>query len=156
MTLSYTAARPTAARLVADPSAAASPEPARSREKSSQSTLVPTYDLARIVRHALSALSTRPPPPPGRARLAMKVDIEGAEYQVMPHLIREGVLCDIGQIAIEWTPANHFASGSVDTAKVQHATHAAARKCNVDLEPIDDEYHAMSSLPMPERLCPTS
>jgi len=55
-----------------------------------QQSLVEAFDLAAWVR-------TLP-----EARIVLKVDVEGAEYVLMPHLIHHGLMDRFSRILIEW------------------------------------------------------
>jgi FkbM family methyltransferase len=62
---------------------------------SGQKTIVPTIDLAAWLLHGASfsdAFTLR----------LLKIDIEGAEYDLLPHLIVSGALCRATHLLVEW------------------------------------------------------
>lgn len=58
-------------------------------------TRVRSVDLARII-HAVRGRQTV------RGRMLAKMDIEGSELQVLPHLVRSQALCTLDAVRIEW------------------------------------------------------
>ena len=88
----------------------------------------------------------------------MKLDIEGAEYAVLPHLIARGALCEVGAIAIELhapppLPRTNRSGGARAAGeleqKVWSEAQRAAQACGVDLQVIDDEYHGSNGIVLP-------
>jgi len=76
---------------------------------------VRTLDLARIVRVIREAMDNNGGE---RGNILAKIDIEGAEYAVLPHLLHQDVLCkEIDGAYIEWH-AGHFAHVDNVTRKV--------------------------------------
>ena len=69
---------------------------------------VPTLDLARVLLAV--GKFRRSSPSLARARVFMKLDVEGSEYVVLPHLAYTGALCVADEITIEW----HRAPGAGD------------------------------------------
>ena len=60
-------------------------------------TLVRSLDLARYMRDTLKLPTT------DRDTLSLvKIDVESGEYELLPHLIAERVLCGIRYLHIEW------------------------------------------------------
>jgi len=55
---------------------------------------VPTIDLAALMRQKLQPDD----------RVLMKIDVEGYEYQLFPHLLATGALCLVDYLHIEWHP----------------------------------------------------
>lgn len=81
------------------------------RDKTKGSHTVETVDFAKFVRQVgqrrfPSQHGSRP------RTVLMKMDIEGSEFLVVPHLIAENVLCDVNLTMIEWHE-RHFFSGQV-------------------------------------------
>jgi FkbM family methyltransferase len=58
----------------------------------SRSEEVPTIDLARFVRHWVRPCEN----------VHLKMDIEGAEYEVLTHLLRDGVVCSFANLHVEF------------------------------------------------------
>ena len=88
--------------------------------------LVPTVDLAAFVsRVALEAPS---------ARLVMHLDIEGAEYDVLEHLMRAGVACSFkrGALSVEWHQQEVPASAArLEPSSTRIRMQRAARRENL-------------------------
>ena len=66
---------------------------------------VPTVDLARLLTRVV--FPRRRPPgcssgPSGQGSVVMKVDIEGGEYEVLPHLLARGALCKLNLVYAEF------------------------------------------------------
>jgi hypothetical protein len=93
----------------------------------------------------------------------MKMDIEGSEYSVLPHLLAQGTLCSINGIMIEWHP--HFymhtkhaqvykqqSNRSVDGNAFKHSFEMITsdiEHCPCKLLEIDDETYFEGSDPHP-------
>ena len=78
------------------------------------SAAVRTVDLGRIVHfarrhlllhHQVEGASSRGGSSRLRHRIYMKMDIEGSELRVLPHLIATQALCVINELSIEWHEA---------------------------------------------------
>ena len=65
------------------------------RKGVTRSYLVETVDLAQYVRGALRA-DRRP------ALALLKLDVESAEFDVLPALLARGVLCELTHVYVEW------------------------------------------------------
>lgn len=128
---------------------------------------VATVDLARYLLEEVATRrfdaggdgADRPPP-----AVLMKVDVEGFEHQLLPHLIVTGALCKtpVHQVFLEphaW--GDWRSSGGVDSLQFidffsefiagQRANGtAAASSCPVRILEIDDETYDTSSFPLPE------
>ena len=64
----------------------------------------------------------------------MKMDIEGAEYEVLQHLIDTGALCLIDELAVEWHVNKGFITNQASWRHFQHSDlPLAAAKCGVEL-----------------------
>ena len=69
-------------------------------ENSTASKLtVRAVDLSRIFRHVVRVLPRLPGTPP---RIIAKIDIEAAEFTVLPHLLSSGALCGLRHLLLEW------------------------------------------------------
>ena len=66
-----------------------------------RSTLVPSVDFANFLHRAVS--QHRPPSSSGaRLHMLLKLDIEGAEYELLPRLLARGALCLADYLIIDW------------------------------------------------------
>ena len=83
--------------------------------------VVPTIDLAALVRRVAC---------PGDW-LGMHLDIEGAEYEVVPHLLSRGVACWFrrGRMTIEWHETNRRSAATA--ARERERLLGALRACGV-------------------------
>ena len=57
-------------------------------------TAVPAIDLAALLRVQL--------PEDGRTLSYLKLDVEGAEFELLPWLLLQGALCRVGYLLVEW------------------------------------------------------
>jgi len=84
--------------------------------------------------------------------VVMKMDIEGAEYKILPNLIQTGALCMINYLLIEWHhemrnfPEELKAKAAYMPTKLQ----AAASKCDprLEFERLDDESYLRDGIPL--------
>ena len=66
---------------------------------------VPAVDLAAIVLHAADNVKrTHRRSGPSQGSVLLKLDCEGAEYSLLPHLEHSGALCAVDQLLVEWHP----------------------------------------------------
>eukprot|EP00966_Prymnesium_polylepis_P282036 6517493-Prymnesium_polylepis.1 len=98
---------------------------------------VPTIDLARRLRSWLD----------GASLSLLKMDIESAEYALLPHLVRRGAICRVNFFLVEWhmdavrpQPNGTYAYAAADALllrltlgplmrkRCERDTHAAARE----------------------------
>jgi len=72
----------------------------------------------------------------GKPQVVMKLDIEGAEYRVVPHLLDHGALCALDLIFLEW----HETDTRWDEHKklVSQIT-GTLQKCDTVVSSVDDE-----------------
>ena len=87
----------------------------------------------------------------------MKMDIEGSEYDVMPDLLKKGMLCQntIGKITIEW----HSPSAAYEWTpeqlvrfhEIEHlsSNHACATSTPTTIQAFDDESYLGDGAPLP-------
>jgi|GEM_PF-1120214 len=83
---------------------------------------VKTVNLARILTEFDPA-----------AEIIVKMDIEGAEFAVLRHLVNSGAICRINRLFVEWH--DRFAVG--ETAESRMALQSAIAEHNVDVVPWD-------------------
>ena len=74
----------------------------RERFRLADSVVVRTIDLARIIRCIQHHLWKRPVESGERRNIWMKLDVEGSELQILPHLMITRTLCAVSFIDIEW------------------------------------------------------
>jgi hypothetical protein len=95
-----------------------------------------------VAREEQQKTGKRPP-------IVMKVDVEGAEYILMPALILSGALCRIDLIFVEWhgDGKRRVIPGSANATKeeMMHAFQSmrvAYPACDVEFNDLDDESYA--------------
>ena len=77
---------------------------------------VPAIDLAVLLARVRERLAEGVRP----ARVLMKLDVEGSEYIILPHLAYTGALCHVDEIYTEWHPGSTpSATGEAVAAVVQ-------------------------------------
>lgn len=100
---------------------------------------VPTVDLAQWIRREVlqRRLPARPAgAAPGPPRVMMKLDIEGAEHRVLPHLLEQGVLCRLDYMYAEYHTVPPEAGYDAHLeARMRNATSS----CGLELTSLDDE-----------------
>ena len=106
---------------------------------------VKTIDLARLLLFIRRMLGhTRPQ----RAKIVMKLDTEGAEYRLLPHLIERGAACTVDLMFLEW----HQTTKAAHAAVKRSATEAlSAPACKLVVSSIDDETFMYDGVPLPNR-----
>ena len=99
---------------------------------------------------------------PHASRIVMKIDTEGAEYVLLPHLLSRGALCAANLIFLEWHPttqANGRRSPTPEQQRVMQISTGSIQQCpNTALSNIDDETFVMDGMRLPEArsLCNSS
>ena len=125
----------------------------RSIRGSSRLKVVRTIDLARLihfVRRKLQARLTggsrRTIGLSSQSNIVMKLDTEGAEIRLLPHLIKSKAACDVDAMFLEW----HRLVSASDRAVKQKVDEALATSgCNVEVLSLDDETFMHDGMPMP-------
>ena len=77
----------------------------RTRRNHYRTYVVPSVDFARFFRRAVEAaqeMVNSSAGPAARPHVLLKMDIEGAEYKLLPHLLVRGDLCLADHIIIDW------------------------------------------------------
>ena len=138
---------------------------------------VRTLDLARLVHRVGRILKQQHGGHRGRSKLLLKLDIEGAEYQQLMHLIMTQALCTIDVLFAEWHKPSAVsrhraaASGEPDDAAagvelvanltrdirglVSSALDGRRTDCRTRLSLTDDEKYYKDGKPWPEAaVCP--
>lgn len=109
---------------------------------------VRTVDLARLLMQARRHLR------PG-ARIVMKLDVEGTEGALVPHLLRAGALCPIVAVAfIEWHDSNlHLALSDAQRRAIRAARESMRRACPTTLVDLDDESYRTDGRAWQQKVC---
>ena len=76
----------------------------------------------------------------------MKLDTEGAEYRLLPHLLERGAACAVDLMFLEWHRAD---SASHALIKKQAIEALAAPGCKVVVSSLDDETFMFDGVPLP-------
>ena len=82
------------------------------------------------------------------ARLVMKMDIEGAEYVVLPSMLSSGAFCRLDVLFIEWHDNMNPKSNKWTSKSLRRALLARTQittGCQVTVLDLDDEDYAKSS-----------
>ena len=126
----------------------------RSIRGSSRLKAVRTVDLARLILFIRGKLRQRlsaQPQPPGadsshHGKIVMKLDTEGAEFRLLPHLIARKAACSVDFMFLEW----HRVVTSTQRAIKQNVTDTLALPgCNVVVSSLDDETFMYDGMPLP-------
>lgn len=108
-------------------------------------------DVVRpILKQELHTAGVLPP-------VAMKLDVEGEEYSLVPGLMLSGGLCDLSTVFLEVHPAQHVRNNSGAPAMTMPEMQAAFAKlraaspqCRVEISNLDDEsYLDGKEIPLP-------
>ncbi|KAJ1406438.1 hypothetical protein B484DRAFT_456819 [Ochromonadaceae sp. CCMP2298] len=80
---------------------------------------------------------------PGKSKVFAKMDIEGSEYFVLPHMFTGGSLCQIDEMSIEWHPSA-VKCAPADAAAMAAMTWITSAACpNYRLTELDDETYSL-------------
>ena len=140
------------------------------KSRGSRHVDVPEYDLAGLVLHVHQTLRAAAPSP-SSIRILMKLDVEGVEHKVWPHLRATGAACKIDLAMVEWHEF-HLAELEMPTADRQRiaAIHRGARlrfvrraggtflwprvshACRLELTDLDDESYGNDRTERGERV----
>jgi hypothetical protein len=101
---------------------------------------VRVLDAADLVRRVLCASGTPPAGITRRRKVAMKVDVEGMDGEVIAAMLRRGVLCHVDYLFVE-----HLDSKTIDALN----TALLAAGCPTKIERLDDESFHTSAFPLP-------
>ena len=118
---------------------------------------VPVVDFAEVMQHAARTLNLR-----GRARggkTLLKLDCEGAEYTLLPHLDRTGAMCIFNNLLLEWHPMRP------PSARLEHELYAAqfvkrawsesagGSRCTAPrIQAVDDETYLFTAIGQLQRI----
>lgn len=139
---------------------------------------VPTLDLAPIVLRVQQLMQQQAEQRNDKVgKIMMKMDIEGSEFSVLPHLVRSQALCMIGRVQIEWherfytrevgnaaartlkLPWEESGSTLAEEITVKDKdwfmSHMAqpSDSCQTWLEDVDDESYIHDGAPWPSAKC---
>jgi len=99
----------------------------------------------------------------GKPTIVMKVDIEGSEFKVIPHMLLQGSLCRIDHAFVEWHHRlfAEFREAYPDIASaVENSTELVSllktvpeldKSCGIQIMKLDDESYKFDGKPFPER-----
>ena len=118
---------------------------------------VATIDLARLVHFVHRTLV---PSDDGRpSRLVMKLDTEGSEYRLLPHLLAHNAACLVDRLYLEFHPPdtrNRGVEAEWKREVEEFAMHALGTPpCKTVASVMDDETFLLDGKPLPDgRICP--
>lgn len=105
-----------------------------SRPKEGNEVVVATIDLSRLIWTVRGELKGNIAD--GEAKVVMKLDIEGAEYRVVPHLLNRDALCAVDLVFLEWHETDIRAE---ERKSLVTRIAGALERCDTVVSPIDDE-----------------
>jgi hypothetical protein len=76
------------------------------------------------------------------------MDIEGAEYDVVPHLLAHGAMCKLDEAMVEWHQRKVPGVSSEFPGYVADFL-ARAKRCPCSFGAFDDETYALDRRPLP-------
>ena len=124
----------------------ASKKPPKKLLGSSRLQQVRTVDLARIIIFIKRLLAARHTDASRRGQLVMKVDTEGAEYRLLPELLRRSAACAVDLMFLEWHTVN---TSNHRTIRGNVVEALAAPDCKVVVSDLDDETFMYDGVPLP-------
>jgi len=105
-----------------------------------------------IGRGGMGGVRTKPKP-----KIVMKLDIEGAEYRVVPHLLDHDALCALDLVFLEWHETDTRAKEqNMLVARINRSLKKP--ECDTVISPIDDETFLYDGMEFPtdESVCDKS
>ena len=81
---------------------------------------VRTLDLAALIYRVHRHLQELHGRERGTSRILMKLDVEGSEYSILPHLVLTQTLCLVDRAFLEWHPSNYAPSAVATAAARRH------------------------------------
>ena len=89
-----------------------------------------------------------------KSRIMVKMDIEGAEFVVIPHLIVKGCLCYMNYMTLEWH--NGMAEPDINAAEIMEMLRSTSKyaeklACHFHVVDADDETFRDASFPLPHK-----
>jgi hypothetical protein len=110
--------------------------------RSSRAASVRTVDLARLLLFVRRELTRRQ----AGGRIVMKLDTEGAEYRLLPHILARSAACGADLIFLEW----HRTTNPKHVEIRQQSVDAlAALTCKPTISSIDDETFLYDGVSLP-------
>lgn len=87
--------------------------------------------------------------------ILMKIDIEGAEFDVLPYLISSGSLCEIDAAFIEWHEQIRSKSNTtfLNTTAITQFLRGIKVVCKTNLIELDDESYGQGKTTIPFPMC---
>jgi hypothetical protein len=112
----------------------------------------PTIDIDHLV-HRIMDEWRKSNYKEGTSRMIAKMDIEGSEYLVLPHMAKHGSLCYFDVIMLEWHPMMQ-PKGATSREEVLDSVEEAVKAnvgCKMQISREDDEsYYSNDKRPWPE------
>ena len=119
----------------------------RGEEKDGRGAASPTHSMKKL----------------GKSRhhgaIVMKIDTEGAEYRLLPHLLKEEAACHVDLMFLEWHPTldrrTSRPTPTQEETRVRKHAQKALGACGTVVSDIDDETFLYDGrpLPAPHSLC---
>jgi len=81
---------------------------------------VRTLDLAALIYRVHRHLQELHGRERGTSRILMKLDVEGSEYSILPHLVLTQTLCLVDRAFLEWHPSNYAPTAVATAAARRH------------------------------------
>jgi len=111
-------------------------------------TRVQTLDLAALIRRVRAAIT---------GQLVMKLDVEGQEQLILPHLVATSALCLVDFALIEWHQSMQWhkefydrsAQGLFSDSDLQQALRKTCASCPVQVVTLDDETYLHDGMSWP-------
>ena len=114
---------------------------------------VTTIDLARLVRFVHRNLLKVDGQP---SRIVMKLDTEGQEYRILPHLVAQGAACLVDRMYLEWHPSPAPNGTDFQNEAREVSMHALSTPpCKTVATILDDEtFMKGKAFPKSGKICP--
>ena len=99
---------------------------------------VATIDLSDLIYRVHRHLQELHGRTRGSSRLLMKLDVEGSEYRILPHLVLTQTLCLVDRAFLEWHPDNYAPKAAAVSAAQRYLT-----KREAGVEAVSTMLHAI-------------
>jgi hypothetical protein len=76
---------------------------------------------------------------PTTSKMIAKVDIEGAEFTILPHMALHGSICFFDEMMIEWHPGFVTKDVAKDVGEFMNMLHKEVKNCRFHIDNLDDE-----------------
>ena len=110
-------------------------------------------DLAELIQYVQTLLETNLKMSAshkgnGKPTIVMKLDVEGGEYELLPHLLSHKALCPLNLIFLEWHNTHTRAREQKDLLKLLQ-DNTSVKGCRPVVSSIDDETFLYDGQPFP-------